>query len=278
MPEGDTIRRLADAIDGQFKGRVLLKSEFRHPRYATTDLSGTTLVEADARGKNLLLRFDNDQTILIHLKMDGRIYRYQPPRIPLHRRRLELTFDEGCLVGVDLPVLKLFRTKDEAAVMGKSGPDVCGEFDLPEALKNLQSAKNLPINQALLDQRLLSGLGNIYAVETPFIVGVNPMTPVGQVDEMEALLNVAVALIRSNAERGFQDTTGDIRIGRHWVLSNQIRQCRWCGANVERRNAGQTAWRRRTAWCAACQAPENTRADIERARRILRRHPCRRSL
>ncbi len=277
MPEGDTLRRLADSLSKHFAGERVVSSLFRHPRLATVDLAGHVLVEADAVGKHLLLRFSNGFTLHFHLRMSGGVYQRFVREVASHRRKCELQLERGWVVGVDLPVMELFKTRDEQRLIGHLGPDVCGRYDHSAALGRLQEAGSISISQALLDQRIVAGFGNIYAVETPFIVGVNPFALTNQISNLNGLLSIAVALIRTNARYGPQNTTGHhLKSTEHWVLSKNIYQCKVCGASITRLFGGETPWQRRTAWCDTCQPRRNLHADLRRAVKLLSLHPCRR--
>ena len=279
MPEGDSIRRLAARLDAAFAGATVARSTFRTPRLATVDLTGRTLVGAGSAGKNLLLRFDDGSTLAVHLLMQGRIVLGRAPVEPW-RRRFEIDFAHppgGRCTGVDVPRLELVPTASEGDVIGHLGPDACGAYEHELAVQNLLAVGSAPLGGALLDQRVVAGLGNIYAVEAPFICGVDPRAPVGAIGDPAAILAVAVALIRTNAWLGPQNTTGR-RMERsdHWVLDGRIRECRCCGSDLVRLAEHETPWQRRTAICPECQAGEVV--DPDRVRRLLALHPARRLL
>lgn len=277
MPEGDTLRRLADSLSKSFAGEQVVSSLFRHPRLATVDLTGDVLVDADARGKHLLIRFSNGFTLHFHLRMRGAVYQRFVGDVPSHRRKCELQLERGWVVGVDLPIMEMFKTRDEHRAIGHLGPDACGSYDHSAALRRLAEAGPIPISQALLNQRIVAGLGNIYAVETPFIVGVSPFTPVDRIADLNGMLSVAVGLIRTNARYGPQNTTGHrLNLTEHWVLSQRTFQCRICGSPITRLSGRETPWQRRTAWCDQCQPKDNAVVDLQRAARLLSLHPCRR--
>lgn len=279
MPEGDTLRRLADMLASRFQGQQVVSSVFRHPRYATTDFTGTTLESVDSRGKHLLIRFSNGYSIHVHLRMTGAVYPRFAAEVRPHNRKFEIQLSNGWMTAVDIPILGVMKTKDEGRVIGHLGPDICGNYDHELATENLTAAGRIPTTQAMLDQRLVAGFGNIYAVETPFIVGINPHTPVSSLSNAEGLLAIAVALIRTNARRGPQNTTGrKIHLTDHWVLSNSIRQCKVCGAKLRKLSGRETPWKRRTSWCPNCQSPENCTVDLDRATKLLRSHPCRKAV
>ncbi len=283
MPEGDTIRRLAAQVRAEVGGRTVTWSTFRHPRLATLDLTGRTLVDATSHGKHLFCHFDDGWSLHIHLLMDGRVRFGGVPPVEEWRRRFEIAFEDGPrMTGVDIPLLHRVRTENTARVVDHLGADLCGQLDqgdLDTALVRLVRDPSVPLSGALLDQRNIAGFGNIYAVEVPFICGVSPFHPVGEVVGLPSLLAIGAALIRTNARLGPQNTTGR-RMERteHWVLSDRPRSCPICGAAVERRSGDETPWRRRTAWCPTCQPDGGDTVDLTRARKLLGLHPARRAL
>lgn len=283
MPEGDTIHRLAAEVRAKVGGRTVTWSTFRHPRLATLDLTGATLIDATSHGKHLFCHFDDGWSLHIHLLMDGRVRFGGVPPVEEWRRRFELTFEGGPrMTGVDIPLLHRVRTENTERVVDHLGPDLCGQL-APDALDSaaarLVRDPTAPLSAALLDQRNVAGFGNIYAVETPFICGVSPFRPVGEVVGLASLLAIGTALIRTNARLGPQNTTGR-RMERteHWVLSDRPRSCPICGTGVERRSGDETPWRRRTAWCPTCQPADRDTVDLARARKLLGLHPARRIL
>lgn len=275
MPEGDTIRRLANHLSGRFAGQLVQASTFRHPRLASLELKGTTFVEADARGKHLLMRFSNGYTIHVTLRMAGRVHA-NLAKVSPHRRKFEIEFEGGWVSGVDTPVLQVLRTADEHRVVGYLGPDVCGAYRHDDAVARLAGVGAIALSQALLDQQVIAGFGNIYAVEVPFIVGVCPLTTVDRLPDVSGLLAIGVALIRSNAERGPQNTTGmRLHTSDHWVLNHSIFQCKVCHGRLERVASADSPWQRRFAWCPACQPSDVAAVDLHRAAKLLALHPCR---
>lgn len=276
MPEGDTIRRLADLLSDRFVGQEVVSNVFRHPRLVRADFTGATLTNVDARGKHLLIRFSNDYSIHVHLRMNGSVYPRLAAEVQAHRRRFEIQLTDGWVSAVDIPVLQILRTRDEGRVVGHLGPDLCGNYCHEIARRRLSEAGETPISEALLDQRIVAGFGNIYSVETPFIVGINPQTPVSSLDNVDGLLSLAVGLIRTNARRGPQNTTGrKIHLTDHWVLSGNLRICKVCGTELKKLSSKATPWGRRTSWCPECQLSENTEVNLVRAAKLLARHPCR---
>lgn len=276
MPEGDTIRRLAAAIEHRFVGQTIRRSIFRHPSVATASLDGLQLESADARGKHLLVRFSDERTLHAHMLMQGRIAFRRATEVPEWRRRFEFELESGVITGVDVPKLELIKTRTEAQALAFLGPDLCGVYDHAAAVRRLKTAGARPLGEALLDQRIIAGFGNIYAVETPFICGISPFQPINSITDVERVVTVGAALIRTNARRGPQRTTGQSRVpGDHWVLSSNRRRCLVCGDQLIRYRSQATPWRRRTAVCPACQPVTRQRTvDQQRVQRLLRVHPA----
>ena len=204
MPEGDTIRRLAERIDRRFAGQRVQRCVTRDPRLVGVDLTGRVLLGADAVGKHLLVRFDDGRTLHAHLRMTGS-WRVGPAATePEWRRRVELWLEDGRLTGLDVPVLAMIATRDEGEVVGHLGPDLCAAEppDLGIVTANLRRDADAPLGGALLDQRNVAGWGNLYANELPFIVAVHPFQPVGTIGGLDDLVGIGAALIRINARAG----------------------------------------------------------------------------
>jgi len=279
MPEGDTVRRLADRIGARFSGERCMRSIVRDPRITHLDLTGARLVGADAIGKWLLLRFDDGRTVYGHLRMDGRWDLGRRSVAPEWQRRLEVEFESGWMTAVDMPVIGVVATNDEESVVGHLGPDLCGPDvpDIEAIVERLVAEPERPLAGALLDQRNVAGFGNIYAVETPFIAGVSPFQPVGSIDGLDLIVRAGSALIRTNAERGPQNTTGRrLHEAHHWVYGRRRRPCPWCSTRLDGTSERETPWQRVTAWCPSCQErTEQRAADPARIGRALLLHPAR---
>ncbi len=246
------------------------------------DLAGTTLLDAVAVGKHLLLRFDDGRTLHAHLGMDGSFTVGPRSRLAEWRRRLELRFDDGWLTGEDLADVGVVATADEPSLVGHLGPDLLDDdrpLDLGDAAARLGRLPDRPLAAALLDQRNVAGFGNVFAVELPFLAGLSPFQPVGLVDDLAALVGTGQALIRDSADRGLRNTTGRrLHVAEHWVYGRAGRPCPLCATTVEGRDERSSPWRRITAWCPTCQPLGDTRmtVDVVRIRRLLALHPARR--
>jgi endonuclease-8 len=246
-------KRLREAL----AGRVLTRSDFRVPRFATTDLTGRSVTESASHGKHLLLRVEGGLTVHTHLRMDGS-WRIRPAadRIPAsHRIRLILGNGAWQAIGYQLGIVEVLRTAQEKQVTGHLGPDLLGPgWDTGEAVRRLQAAPGRPVGEALLDQRNLAGVGNFFLTEMLFLRGVSPWRSVGQVEDLDALVELGRRLLDANKTRIDQVTTGDRAPGRRtWAYGRAGQLCRRCGTRIRRAEQGATGEERVTFWCPRCQ-------------------------
>lgn len=281
MPEGDTVWNTARVLDRALAGGRLTGCEFRVPRLATTDLRGATVLGCVSRGKHLLLRLtvpDDDVpgggaeqgsvptgprtvawTLHSHLRMDGAWRVYAPGERwtgkPAHLVRVVLRTADAVAVGYHLHDVALVPTAQEATLVGHLGPDLLGaDWDPAEAVRRLSAAPAVPIGAALLDQRNLAGVGNLYRCELLFLRGVSPWTPVAEVPDLPGLVLLAQRLLAANRGRWTQSSTGSLRRGQtSYVYGRHAQPCRRCGTAIRRRQDGDE---RVTYWCPTCQ-PEH---------------------
>jgi len=277
VPEGDTVWLAARRLHGALAGRALAHTDFRVPTLATADLSGQTVVEVASRGKHLLLRTDAGRTLHTHFRMDGTWHLYRPAARwtggPDWQVRVVLVTEDWVAVGYRLPVVEILATVDEPSVVGHLGPDLLGpDWDLPRAVANLRARPDREIGPALLDQRNLAGIGNLYKAETLFLSGITPWTTVDDIDHLDAVVNRAHRLLNANKNHWQQSTTGNLHRGEeHWVFERAGRPCRRCGAPIaiaEQTEPEQPTYGRLSYWCPNCQrgpAPQPTRA-VDKAR------------
>jgi endonuclease VIII len=257
MPEGDVVWRTARQLDEALTGRVLTRSDFRVPRFATTDLAGRTVTGTVSRGKHLLTRVDSGVTVHTHLRMDGswriRPAGGYPPRD--HRIRLVLGNDERQALGYLLGIVEVVATSSEERVVGHLGPDLLGpDWDAAEAVRRLQADPERPVGEALLDQRNLAGLGTWFAAEMLFLRGVDPWRRAGDVEDPHALVDLGHRLLDENKARVGHASTGDTRRGQEsWVYGRAGRPCRRCGAVIRQGEQGPAGQERLRFWCPACQ-------------------------
>src|SRR3990170_5795555 len=171
MPEGDTVYLTAKNLNAALAGKVLTRCDIRVPRFATVDLSGTTIDEVASRGKHLLMRV-GEYSIHSHLKMEGSWHLYRHGgrwRRPAHTARIVLKTADWVAVGFSLGIVEVVRRDEEDSVVGHLGPDLLGaSWDPDEALRRLTADPGRAVGLALLDQRVLAGLGNVYRNELCF--------------------------------------------------------------------------------------------------------------
>ena len=260
MPEGDVVWYTARRLHEALAGRTLTRTDFRVPRYATTDLTGQLVTQAVPRGKHLLIRTDGGRTIHTHLKMEG-AWRIRPAADTIaesHKIRLLLANDKYQAVGYQLGITEVVPTKDEDTVVGHLGPDLLdqawSEAHLTRAVRNLENRGHSTIAEALLDQTNLAGAGVIFATEMLFLRGIDPSRCVEDVDNLHALVDLGHRLLDANKTRLDQVTTGDTRPGRQfWVYGRAGRPCRRCGIPIRRGKQGPPGQERLRFWCPNCQ-------------------------
>lgn len=265
MPEGDTVLQTAVRLHTALAGRALTRSDLRVPRFATADLTGRTVLDVISRGKHLLTRVEGGLTLHSHLRMDGAWRVYSPGERwrggPAHQIRAILANTEHTAVGYRLPVLELLRTRDEEKAVGHLGPDLLGpDWDPETALRNLLADPGRPLGEALLDQRNLAGIGNIYKAELCFLARATPWLAVGDLPAPTAarLVTTAKQLLEANRDRPMRTTTttraprgpGPGPKERLWVYGRADRPCLRCGTPI--RTADQDA--RPAYWCPHCQS------------------------
>jgi endonuclease-8 len=259
MPEGDTVHLAAQRLHAALAGRRLTRGELRVPQLATADLAGREVTEVAARGKHLLTRLSGDLTLHTHFRMEGSFRMFRPGSRwsggPSHQIRVVLANEEWVAVGYRLPVVELLATGDEDRVVGHLGPDVLGtDWDQAVAISNLRRDPTAEIGTALLDQRNLAGLGNLYRTEALFLRGVSPWTTTGDVTDLDALVTLGRRLMLANRDRWEQTTTGRTsRSESHHVFERQGRPCRRCGTAIRSARQGDAGRDRITYWCPTCQ-------------------------
>jgi endonuclease-8 len=181
---------------------------------------------------------------------------------PEHEIRAVVGSSEYVAVGYRLARLTVVRTADEQTLVGHLGPDLLGaDWDATEAVRRLAAEPDRTIGEALLDQRNLAGIGNLYRAEVLFLRGLSPWTPVQATPDLPAVVDLAERLLSANRLRTEQATTGSLRQGaQHWVYRRAGQACRRCGSRVRSADLGPAGQERRIYWCPRCQpGPEPAR-------------------
>lgn len=239
MPEGDAVRRSARALDTALSGRELVTSDFRVPRFATVDLRGQTVTGTRAVGKHLLTRTDAGLTIHSHRRMEGK-WVTGPAGLrtgPGHQIRVVLRSEETAAVGLRLAMVEVARTTDEKRWIGHLGPDILADdFDA-----SIELPAERGVVEALLDQRVIAGLGTMWAAEAAFLAGASPF---GSRAEMtEALIEIRARMLAS--------VTGARPVMA--VFERAGLPCRVCGTPIRAGRVGTPPYDRVTYWCPSCQ-------------------------
>ncbi len=258
MPEGDTVWRTARRLD-VLVGQVLTASDFRIPSLATADLSGRAVLESVSRGKHLLLRLEDGMTLHSHLKMEGR-WDVQPVestwRRPEHEARVVLRTAKTAAIGFSV-LIDLVATPAEHSLVGHLGPDLLGpDWEPEEAVRRLQRLPHIPIGQAVLDQRNLAGIGNVYRAEALFLAGLDPHRPVSSVTNLPKLVHLAQRLLEAHRDKSSRVTTGDTRPGRRMWVYGRRGPCLRCGTTIRTGELGPEGQERTLWWCPSCQPAE----------------------
>ena len=273
MPEGDTIYRAAAALHRALAGKRIVRFESAYPSLTRVHddqpLTAMTVDKVRSAGKHVLMHFSGGLVLRTHMRMNGSWHIYRPGerwrRSARDMRVLVATADFEA-IGFNIPVAEFIKEGDLAKhkVLTKLGPDALeAHFDRDEAVRRLRSRPALPVADALLDQRLIAGLGNVYKSEVLFVCRINPFVTVDMLDDValgrlvdasRKLLQANVALSTSGMETraGQRRTTGRDHPGEAlWVYGRARLPCRTCGAVIAVRKHGTDA--RLTYWCPACQ-------------------------
>ncbi|MGH3983972.1 MAG: DNA-formamidopyrimidine glycosylase family protein [Pseudonocardiaceae bacterium] len=260
MPEGDTVYLAAKRMTAALSGKRLTRGELRHPQLAEHDLSGLTVLGVPSVGKHMFTRFDDGRSLHTHFRMDGTWHLYRPGqrwRRPGHQARAVLTTQERVAVGFLLHDMAIVATQDEHHLVGHLGPDLLkpdwDDNDAAVAAQRLRGHPGVELGLALLDQRIMAGIGNLYKTEMCFLLGVSPWIPVRDIDP-DVVVALARRLLLANGDRPEQSTTGELARGKqHWVYERSGKPCRRCAGSVIRAVQGNDLYARNTYYCPRCQ-------------------------
>jgi endonuclease-8 len=271
MPEGDTIFRAARTLDRVFAGRVVtgFESVFPHltRRVADRPLVGRTVESVAARGKHLLMSFSGDLILRTHMRMNGSWHVYPsgaPWKRPSRDMRILIATADAVAVGFNIPVAEFLTARELARhpQLRTLGPDLlAGSFDAAAAVDAIHLRREA-IEDVLLDQRIVAGIGNVFKSEILFLSGINPFVAASALsaDALQRVVAVAREQLKANVLLASQ--TLSPAFGRRttrslnprdklWVYGRGGKPCRTCGTPIESRQAGLNA--RLTFWCPRCQ-------------------------
>ncbi len=261
MPEGDTLFRTAAGLRPYLVGRDIRAAHAQGPGPVPQiqRVIGKRVDSVEAQGKNLLIRFDGGLELRTHLRMHGSWHRYRPGerwRRPPGRARLVLEVEGAVAVCFDAPVVELFEARAEGLhpSLSRLGPDLLNpDFDTTEAHRRLRAPerRSMTISAALLDQRALAGIGNIWRNETLFAEGVDPFRTVAEIDDptLDRLIETARRLLTASVK----GAAGRVPMR---VYRKAGRPCPRCGTAIRTAPlAGEIP--RTTFWCPRCQGGES---------------------
>lgn len=266
MPEGDTIFRAARTLHRALAGKRVVRFETALAQLARVDddvpIAGRTVTGVRSVGKHLLVELSGDLVLRTHMRMAGSWHIYRPGerwQRPRASMRVMLETADFQAVAFDVPVAE-FRTAQELArdpALASLGPDVLDAgFDEQEAVRRLRARATLAIGDALLDQRALAGIGNVFKNEVCFVARVHPFTPVSALDDVTllGLVRKAQRFLGMNVleSSGLRRSThrGDPS-ARLWVYGRAGEACRECGEPIVIERRGPQA--RSTYFCPRCQ-------------------------
>jgi len=233
LPEGDTIFLAARTLNRVLAGRTVTQFDSVFPAInrvaGDRPLVGRTIESVTARGKHLLIKFSGDLVLHTHMRMNGSWHVYPAGarwRRPAGDMRVLIGTGEAVAVGFNVPVADLLTSREMARhpELRALGPDVLdAAFDRGEAVRRMRSHGGDRIADALLDQRIVAGLGNVFKSETLFLAGIDPFTPVASLDDrtLEAILDAARKTMKASVSADLQSN------GRRTTRSLDPRAKRW---------------------------------------------------
>jgi endonuclease-8 len=274
MPEGDTIFRAARTLNRALAGKAVTKFETQFAHLARVDydkpISGRIIEKVESAGKWLRIYLSDDLILVTHMLMSGSWHIYRPGESWKRSRtqmRVALYTNDFVAVAFGVPIAEFHTagTLERHRSVQKLGPDVLApDFDEDEAIRQLRTRPDLEIGVAVLRQRLIAGIGNVFKSEVCFASRVNPFRLVGSLStaELQALMNNARRFLHSNGLEtsgdsivtysGLRRTTNSSNPSeRLWVYHRGGEPCRRCRTTILSRKQGEDA--RTTFWCPSCQ-------------------------
>jgi endonuclease-8 len=283
MPEGDHIFRTARTLNRALAGHEVVRFESVLPAltriHEDTPITGRTVESVVAAGKHVLMRFSGDLVLRTHMRMNGSWHIYRPGEAwqrPRRDMRVVVATKGFEAIGFNVPVAEFLKPAEMARPgvrlrrgyggqdLRAMGPDLLGErFDADEAVRRFRERNTLEIADALLNQRIAAGAGNIYKSEVLFLCGVDPFAPVHRVSDetLREILATARKHLKANVAdpqggittyRGYRRGAGRDASERRYVYGRARKPCRKCGTPIKVRAQGPNA--RLTYWCPKCQA------------------------
>jgi endonuclease-8 len=275
MPEGDTIFRSARTLHRALAGKTVTGFQSAYALltqfHDNTPITGRTIERVEARGKWLLVYFSGGDILVTHMLMNGSWHIYRPGerwQLPVSAMRIVIETADFVAVGFNVPIAEMHtaQTLEREKKIPPAGADALGaDFDQDAAVERLLAESDRELGDALLRQRVLAGVGNVFKSEICFTTGLNPFQSVGSLTREQAaeIVSMARRQLGSNVleDSGNQivtyrgrrrRTTRESHPGESlWVYARKGQPCRRCGELIRRRLQGADA--RATYWCPRCQ-------------------------
>src|SRR5262245_48383611 len=271
MPEGDSIYRAAQALHRALAGKAVTRFESVYP--ALTRIAhdhpvvGRMIESVSARGKNVLVAFSGGLTLRTHMRMNGSWHLYRPGarwQRPARDVRVLLATEDVVAVGFNIPVAELLTAQglERHRELRALGPDLLDSaFDRAEAIRRLRERRDDAVSAALLNQRVMAGIGNVFKSEILFLAGIHPFTRVSAIPDeaLARIVDIAREQLKANVLSRSQTlrvstgrtTTRSLNPNRRlWVYGRGGQACLKCATRVEARKTGLDA--RITYWCPSC--------------------------
>lgn len=262
MPEGDTILRAARVLARVLAGKTVTAYSSRVPALGKVPCVGRVVTAVEAHGKNMLIRFDDGRGLHSHMGMHGSWHIYRPGerwRKSANLGRVVIEVEGFVVVCFSPQVLRFISPAEARRVKGSLGPDILGDaFDADVARRRLELEGRRSIGDALLLQRAVAGIGNVYKSEALFLTRTDPRVRVADLTgaEILAVVREARRLMRANVQPGsrMRTTRGAGAGSRYWVYRRFDAPCFTCGAAIARIYQGEASKERSTYFCPRCQA------------------------
>lgn len=265
MPEGHVLHRAARQHTKKFGGHEIV-AESPQGRFdqGAEQISGRAIETIDAKGKHIFYRFDSGDVLHIHLGLYGK-FRMQtlPFPEPSENARLVMSTDEDRLHLAGPTACEVLTTQEAEKLADRLGPDpILAPKDGADQIFDRLKRRSIPIGAAILDQKVIAGLGNVYRAELLFLIGLHPFTKSNEVssENIERLWKLSVSELKAGERAGRIVTVDPKELGapsraklksdeRLYAYKRDGQECRRCGTLIRSADIdGRSIW-----WCQTCQ-------------------------
>lgn len=264
MPEGDTLFRTASSLRPALNGRTVVAARSNSPRHDVAAMIGQTIKCVESRGKHLLIHLSDGSVIHSHMGMTGSWHVYEQGmtwRKPERQAELVLETDHShlavCFTPKTIEILSATAFRRHPWLT-QLGPDILGDWSAEEIITRFRCRNELPLGVAILDQRIVCGIGNVYKSELLFLERLNPFACIEAIDNasIASLLARAHRLMRRNLAGGQRRTRFGHDGQSKWVYRRSGEGCLKCGGRIAMQRQGDLG--RSTYFCPDCQSVPTT--------------------